>query len=280
MAEAAPEKSRIAILNQSDTQAHLYRLINEAERYIVLISPYVRFDKLRTLVRHVHGALNKGVKVKLVVREKDFSTGNDDVLTSASLPPLRQLGLEVLVLKDLHAKIYLSEKYVLLTSLNLLETSFNNSIEIGTWIPAGTPEYDAVAAFVKTEISPTANKVTGLAAPPVLAPPPKAKEPSAPRRAKVEAAPWDSEEPPPPGDEDMPDEGHCIRCGDDLDFNMDKPLCRDCYGMWKRYGDEDYPEKYCHACGDSRKTTVAKPLCRPCFKDLDPIPPGDVDAPF
>lgn len=274
MAEVVPEKPRISILNQSETQAHLYRLINEAERYIFLISPYVRFDKLRTLVRHVQGALTKGVKVKLVVREKDFSTGNDDVLTSDSLPPLRQAGLEVLVLKDLHAKIYLSEKFALLTSLNLLESSFNNSIEIGTWIPAGTPEYEAVAAFLRTEVQPTASKVTALPSPPVLAPPPKRREAKPNGREREESAPSGSftltfyEEDAGEG-EDSSDEGHCIRCGDDLGFNLDKPLCRDCYGVWKQYRDEDYPEKFCHSCGESRKTTMAKPVCRPCFSGLD-----------
>lgn len=267
MAEAGPGQARITILNPSDIQTHLFRLINEAERRIVLVSPYVRFDKLRTLVRHIQGALKRNVKVSLFVREKDFSTGKEDVLASEALSQLRQDKLEVQELKDLHAKIYISEKHALLTSLNLLESSFNNSIEIGTWIPAGTPEYEAVAMFLKREIEPSATKVTALATLPVSvpAPPTKPPEPSAPKRTQRTAS---NQAPPRSEDIIAFDEGSCIRCGDDLDFNMSKPLCRDCYGVWKQYADEDYPEKFCHGCGEPKRTSVARPLCHPCFKEL------------
>lgn len=75
--------------------------------------------------------------------------------------------------------------------------------------------------------------------------------------------------------------GHCIRCGDDLDFNMDRPLCRGCFSSWKKYGDKNYAEKFCHGCGEPKKTSVARPLRRPCFDDLGDIPsPDDDNIPF
>ena len=275
MTAVVPEKSRIAILGSSDTQAHLTRIITEAERHLVLVSPYVRFDKLRNLARHVQSALAKGVSVTLVLREKDFSTGKEEPLESEELNRLRSAGLKVFVLKDLHAKIYFSEKNALLTSLNLLDSSINNSIEIGTWIAAGTSEYQAVVAFLKNEIHPTAQALSATAA--------KAPEPAAPKR---EVRPVPVREPPAPQqfDEDEDDDeedgdedsGHCIRCGDDLDFDMDKPLCRGCYNSWKKYGDATYPEKYCHSCGDPKKTSVAKPLCRPCFDDIGVLSDDDI----
>lgn len=284
MAEAGPGQARIAILNPSDIQTHLFRLINEAERRIVLVSPYVRFDKLRTLVRHIQGALKRPVKVSLFVREKDFSTGKEDVLASEALSQLRQDGLEVQELKDLHAKIYISEKHALLTSLNLLESSFNNSIEIGTWIPAGTAEYEAVTTFLKREIESSATKVIALATSPVSVPvlPTKPPESSAPKRTQRTASTRETRAPKQSEDVIIFDEGHCIRCGENLDFNMARPLCRDCHGIWKQYGAKDYPEKFCHGCGEPKRTSVAKPLCSACFKELPSLPPisDDEDIPF
>ncbi|AFE04692.1 hypothetical protein COCOR_02514 [Corallococcus coralloides DSM 2259] len=273
MTAVVPEKQRIAIIGSSETQTNLSRLITEAEQRLLLVSPYVQFDKLRKLVREVQGALAKGVSVTLVLREKDFSTGKKDPLDSDALTQLRQANMKVLLVKDLHAKVYISEKNALLTSLNLLESSINNSIEIGTWIPSGTAEYAAVEAFLKSEILPTAQVVPSLSAPAAKTP-----EPPAPKR-EPRAAP--AREARVPRQVAVPDAfatGHCIRCRDGLEFNMDRPLCRGCFSSWKKYEDKNYAEKYCHGCGEPKKTSMAKPLCHPCFDALPP--PSDDDIEF
>lgn len=267
MAEAGPEKPGIEITNQYETVSQLYRLVSEAQRHLFLVSPYVSLDKLRTLVRHLQAALARGVKVKLVIRDKDVSTGNSDALASESIRPLRDAGMEIFVLKDLHAKIYLSEKNALLTSLNLLESSFNNSIEVGTWLTAGTPEYERLVGFLRKEIHPTAVKVTALPEPAVLAVAPT----SSPARKSPARRQTAREDSPPSMDfafEDSDDEeGSCIRCAESIDFEPERPLCKDCYAVWKRYGDPEYPEEYCHACGDESATSMAKPLCRDCYRN-------------
>lgn len=265
MSEVAPETAKMEILNQVETVNRLYTLISEAERYVFLVSPYQSLDKLRTLVRHLQGALARKVQVKLVVRDKD-GLRSDDSLGSAALRSLRDAGMEVRVLKDLHAKVYLSEKSALLTSLNLLESSFNNSIEVGTWLAADTPEYRKLVEFLRMEVQPTSVKVAALPEPAVLAAPPARS--SSGRKSRRRAAP-EEDDVIPFGDDEIPfdedDAGHCIRCGEEVDFGPDKPLCGSCYGVWKRYGDRDYPEEYCHACGDESATSVAKPLCSDCY---------------
>jgi hypothetical protein len=59
--------------------------------------------------------------------------------------------------------------------------------------------------------------------------------------------------------------GHCIRCGDDIPLNPDRPLCGDCYKAWAKYENRDYKEAHCHVCGKERSTSFAKPLCRSCW---------------
>jgi phosphatidylserine/phosphatidylglycerophosphate/cardiolipin synthase-like enzyme len=264
--DAKSEQGVIEILNQSGTRERLETLINQAERYIFLVSPYVTLDKLRSLVRSLQGALARKVKVKLVFRERDASSSGNDVLASETVRMLREAGMELRVLKDLHAKIYLSEKSAILTSLNLLESSFNNSIEVGTWIAASNPAYQKVVDFLKTEIHPTSVLVASLPQPAVLS-----KTNKSPRKKKVkvvELAARDNAA----MDElfaDEGDDGCCIRCGIDVEFNPDRPLCRDCFKVWSKYEDANYPEKFCQLCGsDEERTSFSKPLCGDCFEDV------------
>ena len=60
--------------------------------------------------------------------------------------------------------------------------------------------------------------------------------------------------------------GHCIRCGDEIALNPDKPLCASCFKIWAKYEDADYAEEHCHHCGRNTATSVRKPLCRKCYE--------------
>lgn len=61
-------------------------------------------------------------------------------------------------------------------------------------------------------------------------------------------------------------EGHCIRCGEVIDHDPERPLCLDCYRSWKEYRNAEYGEKFCHSCGEKSRTTFAKPECRACYR--------------
>jgi hypothetical protein len=61
--------------------------------------------------------------------------------------------------------------------------------------------------------------------------------------------------------------GHCIRCGNIIDYNPDKPLCDHCYKIWAKYHDPKYEEVYCHSCGNKAKVSFARPVCYGCYKN-------------
>ncbi|MFH0914266.1 MAG: hypothetical protein V1849_03140, partial [Chloroflexota bacterium] len=61
------------------------------------------------------------------------------------------------------------------------------------------------------------------------------------------------------------DAAYCIRRGDRIPFDPNRPLCDDCYRKWAEHKNPDYPEHYCHSCGKQSKTTYEKPLCRSCY---------------
>ena len=63
------------------------------------------------------------------------------------------------------------------------------------------------------------------------------------------------------------DSGSCIRCGERISYNPDKPFCIDCYNSWTRFENPKYKEKYCHKCGKPTDTSKEKPVCYQCFKN-------------
>src|SRR5258706_8822246 len=127
---AAGGLDRLEFIDGTETQRRLSRLIEEAAKAVFLVSPYVSLDKLRTLTRSIQVATKRGVPVTLVVRAPDKATRHSATCV-ATLSELVASGLKLYALQDLHAKIYASERHALVSSLNLLESSFNNSIEIG-----------------------------------------------------------------------------------------------------------------------------------------------------
>jgi len=61
-------------------------------------------------------------------------------------------------------------------------------------------------------------------------------------------------------------EGHCIRCGETIPFNVDAPYCLKHYKTWARYKDPAYIEHFCHKCGHEVVTSKQSPLCSHCKK--------------
>ncbi|MEZ4922161.1 MAG: phospholipase D-like domain-containing protein [Crocinitomicaceae bacterium] len=120
---------------------------------------------------------------------------------------------------NLHAKIFMNGKTCLIGSMNFSEASERNkNIECG--IVLSNPEDDEL-------YHEAANEVHRIF-----------------RRAKKnEAVDRYSTLP-----SDSP--GYCIRCKKSIPFNIGRPMCYECYGVWDFYGDPTYPEKYCHFSGE------------------------------
>ncbi len=153
---------KLEVLSQPETLLRLSRLIDEATKRVRLVSPYTSLDRLRNITRSIRAALKRGVSVSLVVREPDKSTRHSQE-TAVAIQELVDSGLKLFSVKDLHAKIYASESYAILTSLNLLESSFNNSIEIGMCVPCEKEEYGQILAFFSEELEPHIKPTTAAA---------------------------------------------------------------------------------------------------------------------
>jgi len=229
------------ILNTEDTIGRLIDLIRDSKQRVTLVSPYMTLGAEDRVGRVVREALARKVRVALVIR-KDEQTPLKDGLVE-TMRPLVEMGLKLFGVPGLHAKIYRSESTVLVTSLNLLSSSFLNTIEIGLWSQA-PQALQAIDAFFKREIAALAKAVEVHDAEP-------AQKARAGRERKARK-----------------EQGYCIRCGDEIAFNPTRPYCRTDYEEWAEWENEDYEDEYCHRCGDPFPATMAKPLCGTCYRAL------------
>ena len=148
----------------------------------------------------------------------------------------------------------MNESTALASSMNLLDSSFNNSSEFCIRVDKWADEelYNQLAEYVK-RIRRRAKKLNSSAG----------LEKSTPAKVAAKSVP------PPlsaPKAVAAGATGHCIRCGAGIPFNPEKPLCAKDYKIWNRHQNPDYEENYCLLCGEKHPTSMAKPLCRRCWR--------------
>jgi len=170
---------------------------------------------------------------------------------------------------DLHAKCYINELFGIITSMNLYEHSQSNNWEMGVRFSRETDPDLYTQALEEVErilqaSSPESNNQTAVA----VTANQRAYEPRKPARTispKLKA-------PPKKGflekalDSVLGEEAHCIRCGEMIDYNPEKPYCPKCFASWARFNNPDYKEKVCHKCGTKHTTTKTRPVCNDCYK--------------
>ncbi len=109
-------------LNTNQLNEWIPRLINETQRELVIIVPYIKtsFNVLQSLQQ----ANERGVEITLVYRENKLSA-----VEKAKFEGIDNLNL--MHHPNVHCKCYYNEKYLLLTSMNMYEYSQLNNREMG-----------------------------------------------------------------------------------------------------------------------------------------------------
>ena len=212
---------------------------------LFLVTPYL--DMNENVFRAVKRAIDSRKQVSVVIRR------NVDKRPERDIKRLTDIGVKVYQTDNLHAKMYWSESAVIVTSMNLLQSSINNSLEIG--LVFDERKYiktfheiieEWISGAQQTSMDSTARHVSA----------------QTPRRSPIDT---------PQPSRYVRRSGFCIRCGKSKTYNPKYPLCDDCYDKWAQYKNKDYKEKACHGCGTAIPTaSVARPLCTDCYR-LDPF---------
>jgi phosphatidylserine/phosphatidylglycerophosphate/cardiolipin synthase-like enzyme len=222
--------------------AAVEQLVNGSTTHLILVTPY--FKPWDRIAKAILGAKARGVKVTLLLRG-----GPDQPKQEANAKPFVAAGCMVVYLDRLHAKIYISDREAILTSMNLYEDSAVNSYEAAVRFgkEADEPHYKSVATQMAVLLRQAEQdaKVAALKAPPATA----TSEEATVRLNRLKYG-----------------TGHCIRCAATIPNNVGHPLCATCFASWSRFSNADYEESYCHGCGAEKSTSFAKPLCKKCWQ--------------
>ncbi|MBI3743032.1 MAG: hypothetical protein HY261_01920 [Chloroflexi bacterium] len=203
-------------------------IVRTAQKQVILVSPFI--DLLQHLKDQIKLARRRGVKVVIVGRPEDSSSGGRNCLTpkNKDVPWLLEQGVELRAVERLHSKIYANESGILISSMNLTQES-KNSKEFALRITDAL-----VAASARKHVQELLALSNAVTATSTVTPQPQ------PIATAL---------------------GFCIRCGDPMRINPTHPLCEGCYEEWAEWGNENYREKVCHQCGVEARVTKAEPLC-------------------
>jgi phosphatidylserine/phosphatidylglycerophosphate/cardiolipin synthase-like enzyme len=233
----------------------IYELIEQAEEELIIVSPYIslwghlinKLDKLRTC--NVCFIARKNQEGKL-----------DDLIKK-----MNEIRIELRVVENLHAKIYMNEKACIVSSMNLYEFSTSNSREIAVILQDKDTISD-IRNYITEELVKNSNIVTektsdrvvkGLKSIVKFVSNQVQNDNKKPTEYKIQ-----------PAKNVVHEKGYCIRCRAMIKSNVEKPLCATCYDKWKAFGNKAYKEKYCHVCGRQEQTSIEKPVCISCYRKV------------
>jgi len=236
----------ISVIANHHISPEIVDLIANAKKKVDLVSPYVKLWP--HLENEIGSALKRGVKIQLFFISDKREEYEDYLLR------LAMMSVAVYQIDLLHAKVYLSESIGIASSMNLYDFSAQRNEDIAA--VSSDPGFvrsldDYVQKLSENRARSISSSLKGQKA--IKAVGGVLKAVAGAVAGAVTAAVFERV-------------GFCIRCKAEIDYNPDKPLCPDCYGKWKKYGDPTYKEKYCHDCGKPSRASLAKPVCRKCYK--------------
>lgn len=253
----------------------LEKIFENAEKHLVLISPYIKLHSRFVDVLKSKSQIDK-LKITIV-----FGKNEENISKSLNVEDFKFLrefpNLEIRYEPRLHAKYYANEYSSLLSSMNLYDFSQNNNIEFGIIAKSSLAE-SVVNDFIgKESLDEQAynyfetvienskvlykrepqyeGKLMGLTKKyigsnvtidyldKILLE--SSKELEREEKTKVLV-------------------GYCIRTGEQIEFNPKKPFSDKAFKSWNRYKDEGYQEKFCHYSGEpsNGETSFAKPILK------------------
>jgi len=236
-------------LTRRGTAWQIENIINGAKEKLVLVCPFTKIPE--DLFQGIKYADER--KVKIVVIYGIVEEPSPD--RKKQLEQLKQFNnLSLYYHKDLHAKCFFNEEFMVITSMNLYDYSSEHNIEMGILVSRQNDEdiyseaSDEVERIIKSpETSNKSVKSKNLI--PANTQNISVKSPNA--RA-----------------------GYCIRCGRSILLDIEPPYrayCPKCYKLWEKGYDSNHKEKLCHGCGKPSETkiTIKKPFCPSCYKKFN-----------
>jgi hypothetical protein len=248
-------------LTTQGTSYYLEDIIISANERLILVSPYLNIsanfmarlqdaDKLKVEITLIYG------KNKLKPQEKQ------------KLSELQLQHLSLYYHKNLHAKCYLNENLMIITSMNMHEFSEKMNREMVVLVRKDLDNqiYNDALKEVNSIIDSSEENGKETKSKPEK-PATSCRQPKS-QSSLVTAgkAVLDRVGASAVGFANSSVKGHCIRCGREIDLDPERPYCSECYAKWATWKNPSYTEQYCHCCGKADKSSMLYPLCRSCYQ--------------
>ncbi|WP_018343894.1 phospholipase D family protein [Cytophaga aurantiaca] len=227
-------------LTTNGTSYHIENIIIEAKSKLVLISPYLQISK--TFYERLKDASNKNVAIKIIYGKDELKPNEKN-----SLAELK--NIELFYFQNLHAKCYLNENKMVITSMNMYEFSEKTNREMGVLIDRNVDKdlFDKAVAETLSILQSAEPVHLTRSERQTIAPVKSNTSGQAKQKYQKQIR------------------GYCIRCETRIDYNPEKPYCPDCFSIWAQFENPDYRENVCHRCGEYDETSMNKPQDRDCF---------------
>jgi hypothetical protein len=225
-------------LKTYELTTEILNLISSTKSYCYIVSPYIKIWP--QLERVLEIASKQETILTFVIRE--------DPKSSTLLKTLNhEYGFEVIVIKDLHIKLYLNEESCLLSTMNLYDASQQNNLELGYYFSNSAEiKKDIIENYILADK--TAVRYSG-----------KFEEKRKEVLKRVSEA-----------KEVLSQLGYCVDCQIRInpDFNPWTPRvirCRDCYF---KSTDLNGQIQFCHFCGEAHNSTGDHPFHHSCRQKI------------
>jgi hypothetical protein len=128
----------VKFIKPSEISARILTLLDESDQWVIIVSPYLKISKWYKFMNKINGLEARNIIIKIYVR--------DDPENKATFRDLDRLSLEYKKIPHLHCKLYMNERYGIVTSMNLLLSSEISSLEIG-YATESWAEYNQLLGF-------------------------------------------------------------------------------------------------------------------------------------
>ena len=261
-------------LTTQGTSYYLENIIINANKWLVLISPYLNITK--NFLLRLQDASGRKVKVMIIYGKNELKSDEKKKIQSLE-------NISLYYCKNLHAKCFLNEVSMVITSMNMYEFSEKTNREMGILIQKDTDTdkkiYEDAVREVKSIIdSSKEDTVTDRLIVPDTRQT-RTRKIGIPSKKETKPNSWvkagealagllgeiaEKKNEAPRGRRRR--KGFCIRCGGQVPYDLERPYCRDCFDSWLEWENPSYIEKYCLTCGNRDRSSMLYPQCRSCFK--------------
>lgn len=224
--------------------SYLEEMIQEADKVLYIVSPYLKLSK--DFQELINSRNKKEKKTIFIYGKYELTPEQLKFLTS-----LRHVYLKFH--ENLHAKCYVNDTKLIITSLNFYEYSMIHNKEMGVLYDntkdVDVEIYNKALEYVKFIEDNSDDK------------PFESLNNIDSNKTKSEKKETQEIHKSEKTNDNL---GYCIRTGKKIPFDPSHPFSIEAFKNWSKYANEDYEENYCHFSGEESngETSFAKPILK------------------